>query len=43
MRYLQNKKHFEEGGPIFFYAGNEGEITNFYDNTGFFTKKLAPE
>ena len=45
MRYLINDKYYEKGSeaPIFFYAGNEGEITNFYDNTGFFTKTLAQE
>ena len=24
-------------GPILFYAGNEGDIYSFYDNTGFMT------
>jgi len=27
-------KHFEKGGCIFLYAGNEGPIEQFYDNTG---------
>ncbi|XP_019634121.1 PREDICTED: lysosomal Pro-X carboxypeptidase-like [Branchiostoma belcheri] len=35
-RYLINRKYFEgDGGPIFFYTGNEGDITWFGDNTGF--------
>ena len=29
-------------GPIFFYTGNEGSITNFYDNTGFLFD-IAPQ
>jgi len=42
MRYLVNKSHFDtETGPILFYAGNEGDIWSFYDNTGFMTENLA--
>lgn len=29
-------------GPVFFYTGNEGSITNFYDNTGFLFD-IAPQ
>jgi len=28
--------------PILFYAGNEGDITNFYDATGFMWDTMAP-
>lgn len=28
--------------PILFYAGNEGNIENFYDNTGFMWGTVAP-
>lgn len=28
-------------GPILFYAGNEGNIESFYNNSGFLTKTLA--
>ena len=42
MRYLVNKSHFDAStGPILFYAGNEGDIWSFYDNTGFMTENLA--
>jgi len=30
-------------GPILFYAGNEGSIEGFYDNTGYITDDLAPK
>jgi hypothetical protein len=30
-------------GPIFFYTGNEGDITLFWENTGFLTDYLGPK
>lgn len=30
-------------GPILFYAGNEGNIEGFWDNTGFITTELAAQ
>ncbi|XP_045616290.1 lysosomal Pro-X carboxypeptidase [Procambarus clarkii] len=42
-RYLINDEFWDSnGGPIFFYAGNEGDITLFVDNTGFMWD-IAPE
>jgi hypothetical protein len=38
-----NNKHYKAGGPILFYAGNEGAITQFYSNSGFMTDTLAAE
>lgn len=36
MRYLISDKYWDkEVGPILFYTGNEGSITNFWVNTGF--------
>lgn len=45
MRYLVNDANYNEtkGGPIFFYAGNEGGVYGFYNNSGFITDTLAPE
>ena len=43
-RVLINAKHWDrENGPIFFYAGNEGEVWAFYNNSGFMTETLAKE
>lgn len=35
LRYLINDTYWgtERNSPIFFYAGNEGDITDFSDNT----------
>lgn len=42
-RYLISDEHWNRnGGPIFFYAGNEGDITLFAENTGFMWD-IAPE
>ncbi|XP_075224030.1 lysosomal Pro-X carboxypeptidase-like [Lycorma delicatula] len=44
LRYLINDENWnpESGGPIFFYTGNEADITLFAENTGFIWE-LAPE
>lgn len=35
-RYLLNDDFFDkENGPVFFYAGNEGDVESFWNNTGF--------
>ncbi|XP_047127027.1 lysosomal Pro-X carboxypeptidase isoform X1 [Hydra vulgaris] len=34
-RYLINDDYFKPGAPVFFYTGNEGDITWFCNNTGF--------
>lgn len=31
-----------DDAPILFYCGNEGNITSFYDNSGYMTDVLAP-
>lgn len=42
-RYLISDEHWDKNnGPIFFYAGNEGDITLFAENTGFMWE-IAPE
>jgi lysosomal Pro-X carboxypeptidase len=42
MRYLlQNETYNVDSGPILFYAGNEGGVYAFYNNTGFQTEYLA--
>nr|ACO10272.1 Lysosomal Pro-X carboxypeptidase precursor [Caligus rogercresseyi] len=43
-RYLINDTHWDSqhGGPIFLYAGNEGDIEAFAQNTGFMWD-IAPE
>ncbi len=33
-RYLLNTTNWAVGGPVFFYTGNEGDITLFAENTG---------
>lgn len=44
MRYLINDQYYnQESGPILFYAGNEGSVTTFYENSGFMTTTLAQE
>lgn len=44
MRYLVDDTYWDpETGPILFYAGNEGDIYSFYDNTGFMTETIAQE
>ncbi|PAV88830.1 hypothetical protein WR25_06283 isoform D [Diploscapter pachys] len=42
LRYFINTKSYEEGGPIFFYTGNEGALEGFALNTGFMWD-IAPE
>ena len=42
MRYLVDDTYFDrEKGPIIFYAGNEGDVYTFFDNSGFMTTTLA--
>ena len=33
--YFFVDQYWDENGPIFFYTGNEGSITSFWDNSGF--------
>jgi len=47
MRYLIDDSYFldpkneNKSRPILFYAGNEGDILQFYENSGFMTDDLA--
>lgn len=42
-RYLYNDTWWDRGkGPIFFYAGNEGNVVGFWENTGFMFD-IAPQ
>ncbi|ETO20282.1 hypothetical protein RFI_16937 [Reticulomyxa filosa] len=41
-KYLVCSEYWKQGGPIFFYSGNEGEIESFYYNTGFMFD-IAPQ
>ena len=42
MRYLVDDTYFDkDNGPIIFYAGNEGDVWTFFDNSGFMTTTLA--
>lgn len=44
MRYFVDASYWDpQTGPILFYAGNEGRLENFYDNSGFMTKNLSAE
>ena len=44
MRYLVDETYWnKETGPIIFYAGNEGDVWTFFDNSGFMTTTLAQE
>ena len=42
MRYIVDDTYFDKDkGPIIFYAGNEGDVWTFFDNSGFMTTTLA--
>ena len=44
MRYLIDWTRFDnEKGPIIFYAGNEGDVWTFWENSGFMNETLADE
>jgi len=45
MRYLVNDASWDDTkpGPILFYAGNEGGVWGFYNNSGFIVDTLGPE
>src|SRR6185503_3635957 len=36
------EQYWDGKGPILFYTGNEGDITSFWNNTGFVTTTLPP-
>ena len=43
-KYIIDANHWDPiNGVILFYAGHEGEIDNFYKNTGFVTEYLSKE
>lgn len=43
-RYLVDDTYWDPlTGPILFYAGNEGDIYSFYENSGFMTETVAEE
>jgi len=39
--YYTNASLANKSRPILFYAGNEGDVEGFYNNSGFITKTLA--
>ena len=42
LRYLIDATYFDPvDGCILFYAGNEGDVYTFWDNSGFVTTTLA--
>jgi hypothetical protein len=42
MRYIIDNTYYNQtSGPILFYAGNEGDVWTFYNNSGFVTETLA--
>lgn len=41
-KYLVNNRYWRQGGPIFVYTGNEGNIEWFAANTGFMLD-IAPK
>ena len=42
-QYFKDPKNVNKSRPIFFYAGNEGDIYSFYNNSGFMTTTLAEQ
>lgn len=46
MRYLVDETFYSSTNPeapIIFYAGNEGDVWSFFDNSGFMTTTLAEQ